>query len=600
MKKLAILPLLLAVSYTMTAQTIVDTIPHMKNAIIEQFNGGPWCPDAHRISDSICSKKPMQVFDVRYYEFSSLYNTIWGDSISSQASLAYYPMGTINRHLFGNTSEGFGDVPYGQPCTSELRGNWARDIDSILSMPSPINIAATASIDETTRQLTVFVEVYYTSSSSSQTNMLNVLLLQNNLLSSWNGATQHYPGMVNDSGEYRHMHVFRNMLTGQWGETINTTTAGTLFSRTYYYTVPDSIEGVPIDNLCDIEVVAFVSEGKQEIISGCRAINTRASLTIQFDTAMGIVSTTQCLSTGAIQGLAAPFEGYRFVGWDNGSTNNPEYFDCSLDTSVSAIFAPINDEPQICMVSVQDNNNVVMWNSHEGLSYYKVYREGNIAGQYDEIAEVTDGSSSYVDTASRPSTRSYRYRISGVDEYGFETPQSVIHKTMHLTINQGLGGRWNLQWTPYEGAEYTTYIIYRGTNASDLQQIDIMPADGNTSYTDETATSEDVYYQVGIVMSTPCSSPEEPVAMKSSSVSLSNIATNSSVGINDIPNSSTVIFSSHGKIQIDGSIDGTISVYDMYGRMISESSTSTIDIPSSGVYLVKVGNHPAIKVLVVK
>ena len=51
----------------------------------------------------------------------------------------------------------------------------------------------------------------------------------------------------------------------------------------------------------------------------------------------------------------------------------------------------------------------------------------------------------------------------------------------HLTINQGLGGRWNLQWTPYEGAEYNTYIIYRGTNATDLQQIDIMPADGNTS-----------------------------------------------------------------------------------------------------------------------
>lgn len=600
MKKIAILTIVLTVCYTMAAQTIVDTFPHMRNAIIEQFNGGPWCPDAHRISDSICNRNTQNVFDVRYYEFSTQYNTVWGDSIGNQASLAYYPIGTINRHFFGNTSEGFGDIPFGQPCTSEPRENWARDVDSIMYMPSPINIAATATIDEDTRLLTVYVEVYYTSSSSSQTNMLNVLLLQNNLLSSWNGATQHYPGMVNDSGEYRHMHVFRNMLTGQWGETINTTTAGTLFSRTYYYTIPDFIEGVPIDNLCDIEVVAFVSEGKQEILSGCRAINTSTSMTIQFDTAMGTVSTTQCLSTGAIQGLAVPFEGYRFVGWDNGSTNNPEYFDTSLDTIVSAIFAPINDEPQICMVSVQENNNVVMWNFHEGLSYYKVYREGNIAGQYDEIAEVTDSSSSYVDTASRPSTRSYRYRISGVDEYGFETPQSIIHKTMHLTINQGVGGRWNLQWTPYEGAEYTTYIIYRGTNDSDLQQIDIMPADGNTSYTDETATTGDVYYQVGIMMSTPCSSPDETAAMKSSSISLSNIATNSSVGINDISDNSTVIYSSYGKIQIDGSNGDIISVFDMFGRVISASTDSTIDIPTTGVYLVKISNQPARKIVVIK
>lgn len=295
------------------------------------------------------------------------------------------------------------------------------------------------------------------------------------------------------------------------------------------------------------------------------------------------------------------YEGFRFLRWEDGNNENPRIISLSQDTSITAIFVQIIDTPQLCMVSVENNHNMLKWNTDEAILYYRLYRESNVSGIYEVFAEISaDSMPMYIDSLSHPSIRSYRYKISGVGEYAEESSLSVEHKTMHLTINQGLGGRWNLQWTPYEGADYTTYIIYRGTNASNLQQIDIMPADGNTSYTDETATSGDVYYQVGIVMSTPCSSPEETAAMKSSSVSLSNIATNSSVGINDIPNSSTVIYSSHGKIQIDGSIDGSISVYDMYGRMISESLTSTIDIPSSGVYLVKVGNNPARKIVVIK
>lgn len=82
--------------------------------------------------------------------------------------------------------------------------------------------------------------------------------------------------------------------------------------------------------------------------------------------------------------------------------------------------------------------------------------------------------------------------------------------------------------TIYEGADYSTYIIYRGTSQDSLQQIDVMPAGGNTTYTDAEAPAGDVYYQVGVMMTTPCT------PTKAATISLSNIATNSTVGIVDV------------------------------------------------------------------
>ena len=161
---------------------------------------------------------------------------------------------------------------------------------------------------------------------------------------------------------------------------------------------------------------------------------------------------------------------------------------------------------------------------------------------------------------------------------------------MHLAINQGIGGRWNLQWTPYEGAEYTTYIIYRGTTADSLEQIDIMPADGNTSYTDETATEGEVFYQVGIVMDNGCTSMETKLA----SISLSNIATNGSTqGIFNIKVDGISIYSEGGRIVVNGTTD-EVRVFDMTGRSIRNET-----LPA-GVYMVKIGNYPARKMVVIR
>jgi len=61
------------------------------------------------------------------------------------------------------------------------------------------------------------------------------------------------------------------MLTGQWEEQISNIAPGTLYSNTYTWTIPNQISGYPLSPTLDptnIAIVAFVSEGQQEILSG--------------------------------------------------------------------------------------------------------------------------------------------------------------------------------------------------------------------------------------------------------------------------------------------------------------------------------------------
>ena len=292
-------------------------------------------------------------------------------------------------------------------------------------------------------------------------------------------------------------------------------------------------------------------------------------------------------------------DGYHFAEWSNGSRENPTVITLEGDTVLTAIFTD-DVVPQICMITVQDGRNMVMWDKELEVQTYNIYREGITAGEYELAASVPyDSLSAWVDTASRPRTRSYRYRMTATDIFGIESEPSEIHKTMHLYINQGLGDECNLVWSEYEGADYSTYVIYRGTDANNIQQIDVMPAGGNTTYTDENPPAGEVYYQVGILLNTPCN------PTKSSTIVRSNIAIRESVGIPETADmdDNIRIFSENGCIYVsmDGQTVNEFHVYDVVGREVyhakQENHTS---IMPEGVYLVKVGNHPARRIVVIR
>ena len=56
------------------------------------------------------------------------------------------------------------------------------------------------------------------------------------------------------------------MMTGYWGDTINTISQGTLITKQFNWTVPSDINGVPIV-LSDLKLVIFVNQHKEETLN---------------------------------------------------------------------------------------------------------------------------------------------------------------------------------------------------------------------------------------------------------------------------------------------------------------------------------------------
>ena len=193
--------------------------------------------------------------------FASRYTTQWGNALASQAGITGYPSSTLSRHAFSGGSLHI-DPGQAYPCATQ-----------ILDMDAPVNVAATVDIDPQTRLMVVKVEVYYTADADCSTNMLNVALIQDNVLGLQTGASSFYPENMVD-GQYRHKHILRDLLTGQWGDTIRQTTAGSFFTKEYAYVVPPQIGDLAVPDVDDLSVLVFVCEGRTEVLNVCEAIRT--------------------------------------------------------------------------------------------------------------------------------------------------------------------------------------------------------------------------------------------------------------------------------------------------------------------------------------
>src|SRR5690554_1993546 len=265
LKKLPLFLLITSFGFVSYGQTIVSTSPQNKNVVLEEFTGihCVYCPDGHRIAQEIQNANPDRVSLINIHVGSFAvpsgsqpdFRTPFGTAIANQSGLTGYPAGQVNRHVFPGRGMSGGATAMG-------RGSWAISANEILAAPSNVNVGVEATIDVQTRELVVHVEAYYTGNSPESTNLLNIALLQNNTKGPQTGG-----GAGNN---YNHMHRLVHLITGQWGEVINSTTAGTFVDRTFTYTIPADYNGVPAI-LDDMEVVAFITETQREIPTGQRA-----------------------------------------------------------------------------------------------------------------------------------------------------------------------------------------------------------------------------------------------------------------------------------------------------------------------------------------
>jgi len=272
MKKTLLTSFLLSLGFV-NAQTFVPTTPQNKKVILEEFTGinCQFCPQGHVIANNIKAADPNNVFLINIHVggFSTPsagqpdFRTPFGTAIVGQTGATGYPAATVNRMVFPGLQQGAVGT------TAMNRNNWTSAANTTKAQASYVNVALQASINVQTNVLTVTVETYYTGTSPVATNKLNVALLQNNTLGPQTGG--------NMGNNYVHEHRLVHMITGQWGTNIPTTTSGTFNTQTFTYTIPAAYNAVPVE-LGELELVAFVTETQQNIISGNGAKPTYTGL----------------------------------------------------------------------------------------------------------------------------------------------------------------------------------------------------------------------------------------------------------------------------------------------------------------------------------
>ena len=261
--------LLALTSLPALAQLPVSQTAQNRKVVLEEFTGihCQFCPDGHKRANDLKASKPAgSVILVNVHEGGYAtpgptepdFRTSEGNSIAAITgmNIAGYPTGSVNRHLFP-----------GETGLAVNRGQWSDYADSILAKPSYVNIALEGSLDVNTRVLTVNASAYYTGTTTAS-NRLTVMLLEDNLSGPQTGAATWYASQINPiDGTYTHNHLLRKVLTSTYnGDAVTTTTSGTTVNKSYSFTVPAQFVNTA-SYLGNLQLVAFVAEGNTEIMT---------------------------------------------------------------------------------------------------------------------------------------------------------------------------------------------------------------------------------------------------------------------------------------------------------------------------------------------
>lgn len=221
--------------FTQLYSQTVPTTPQYKNFLIERGSGIACC-SCPGITDkclAIVNSYPAGkgIFMVYHFgpdarpqsgQLNKDYKTKFGDSIMTPTWPFYLNM-MVNRKDRG--------APYGSTFVFGTTDQVTPECAAVANEIAPVNLAMSSSYNSTTREITVNAKAYYTSNSVTALNYLQIAITEDSIIgpqcvgSNWNYS-------------YVHMDMFRANMNGFSGDSIKTTTAGTMVTKTYKYIVP--------------------------------------------------------------------------------------------------------------------------------------------------------------------------------------------------------------------------------------------------------------------------------------------------------------------------------------------------------------------------
>jgi PKD repeat protein len=286
----------------------------------------------------------------------------------------------------------------------------------------------------------------------------------------------------------------------------------------------------------------------------------------------------------------------------------------SLPLPLSGSNAP---NPGICIVTVDtvtNNRNLIAWQkpiSSEIDSFY-VFRETEVLDVFSKAGAIAyEDLSEFIDPSINIQSKGYRYAISSLDTCGGLSLPSVIHKTIHSLTFPGNGLNRQLSWSPYEGINFSSYLILRKLQQESLYNIIDTVENTQQIYSDltliDTLSAIGAEYKVNIVLESACVSSLRSADINAArSRSHSNQSGNNYlipvvVGIDEL----STLFSkvrpnpSNGLFFIELNENGSttqIEVCDLFGKVLIQNymvnNSFQIDLSSfnKGIYFVKLTN----------
>lgn len=250
--------------------------------------------------------------------------------------------------------------------------------------------------------------------------------------------------------------------------------------------------------------------------------------------------------------------------------------------------------PNICMVSNIENHNTIIWENvaETFITKYRVYKQNKKTSEYDLVNEQSKSElSQWIDTTSNNQVE--RYLLAYVDSCGNEH-KGQNHTTILLSSNLGVNKTVNLSWNAYEGVDYDTYEIWRSTDGINFTLLGNV-ANNTTTFIDYNPPTT-AYYQIRISILNGCSSTKRGFTYLNSNTIDKDGKSYTTSNLNEIAESSLIIYPNPTKNLITISnlnTNSLISITDLNCRKIYESKVigDKVEIPlkdiaENGIYFI--------------
>ena len=356
-------------------------------------------------------------------------------------------------------------------------------------------------------------------------------------------------------------------------------------------------------------LAAYQASNYWSLFTNMYALNT-PQITVNAEHGTATVETyPTCGNDTATVSATASEEHYHFVRWSDGSTQNPYTLALNGNTTLTAIFAidsvlvratpanplkgavmggsvvPLNGTTTLTAIPLGSNIFLTSSNGVTDNPYTLTATSDTTLQAYFTLPDTLifrDTINHYIHDTTFINNYVHDTTIQYVNQYIHDTTyiNNYIHDTTILYMNQYVHDTTYINNYIHDTIRMTTQMF--DTTIVNVYQFDT--AIYNTYHFDTTIIHNQYYDTIFVHLHDTIYITQE--------------------GIDGVDGINAKVYSSHGQVVVEGADGNMVTLYDVNGRVLATKQDYGVpvrfDAPVSATYIIKIGNYPARKVVVIR